>query len=425
MRRVVVLLVTIWLAGGCRHAESVRPEPAVAPTVIDRAAAFPPIEPVAYNPDRHALPDADPGTKRLKELDRNLTFLGVIEPEAQCLAAKTNGVANALDREVPGSAGHGHKRNIDVSAELRRQLRTSTALELRNRSAADALERYFQLADAEARSELLREALPVLDSLRDLATKAKAASFRYPLEPDEADRQRSQVLAQLEQAEAGVGMLNVDLRRRFGMAWSGSERLWPTGDFGVVAERIDVEAAVQGALANRPELQGLRALEAGMTTETLPIVRDALRAANPLLAASPVDLLTMSPLHRMIATICRDAGDEEAELAQRKAQVADLRAERERAVADEARAAAMQLNAQVPRIALAIGRADSWKAKLAEARKSREANIVGSDLLESQAMLESLKARSEVVTEVMAWHQSRVRLKAAQGLLAWECAPPR
>lgn len=422
MRRVVALLLTTWLAGGCRHSGPARPELPAARTVIDREETFPVIQPVSYDPARHALPDTDPGTKRLKVLDLKLTYLGVVEPEAQCLAAKNNGVADALDKEDSAPTGHGHRQKSNGDSDrLRRQLRTSTALELRNRSAADALERYFQLADAEARSALLRDALPVLDNLRELATKAKAASVRYPLEPDEADRQRSQVLAQLEQAEAGVGMLNVDLRRRFGLPWAANERLWPTGDFGVVSALIDVDTAVQAALSNRPELQGLRALEAGMTTDTLPAVRDMLRVVNPLLGASPMDVL--SPLHRAISWICPNSQDEEAELARRRAQVADVRAERERVVADEARAAALLINAQVPRIALAIGRADSWKAKLAEAKKQREANIVGSDLLEAQAMLESLKVRADVIAEVMAWHQARVKLKAAQGLLAWECAP--
>ena len=34
-----------------------------------------------------------------------------------------------------------------------------------------------------------------------------------------------------------------------------------------------------------------------------------------------------------------------------------------------------------------------------------------------------LKAKAEVATEVSAWHQARIRLKAAQGWLAWEAVP--
>ena len=38
-----------------------------------------------------------------------------------------------------------------------------------------------------------------------------------------------------------------------------------------------------------------------------------------------------------------------------------------------------------------------------------------------RASLDWLKARAEAVSEVMAWHQARVRLKAALEALAWEC----
>ncbi len=57
----------------------------------------------------------------------------------------------------------------------------------------------------------------------------------------------------------------------------------------------------------------------------------------------------------------------------------------------------------------------------ADAIKTREAKQPGAKLLEAQVTLDWLKARTEVVTEVMAWHQARVRRKAARGWLAWEC----
>jgi hypothetical protein len=42
----------------------------------------------------------------------------------------------------------------------------------------------------------------------------------------------------------------------------------------------------------------------------------------------------------------------------------------------------------------------------------------GAVFAEFSARLDWLKARSEVVAEVMAWHQARVRLNAARGALA-------
>ena len=45
-------------------------------------------------------------------------------------------------------------------------------------------------------------------------------------------------------------------------------------------------------------------------------------------------------------------------------------------------------------------------------------------MVEAQARLEWLKARAELIAEVMAWHQARVRLRAAMGWLVWETMNP-
>ena len=41
------------------------------------------------------------------------------------------------------------------------------------------------------------------------------------------------------------------------------------------------------ALADRPELRGLRAVYEQLSPDTLPVAREQLRAGNPLLGASP------------------------------------------------------------------------------------------------------------------------------------------
>lgn len=426
MRRLgIALLATIGSVGGCRLPVPGH-SPAIVPTTAARHTELPQIQPVRFEPSDHTLPTADLATSPMPKASADGTvFRGVMETEAQCLAAQNASLANVLDEENQASVlprRHARGNGAEASASLQRQIRAYTALELRNRAAGDTLDRFFQLADAEARTALLRDAMPVVDQLRELAKQAKTAKVRYPIEPDDAERQRSQLLAQVEQADAGIRMLNIDLRRRIGLAWVESERLWPTGNF-EVGGRVDEEEAVKTALADRPELRGWRAMEAGLTTDTLPAVRDLLRTTNPMLGGSATP--AANAMMRFAMVLCRRATETsaETELAARRQQVRDMLVERERAVADETRAAVVSLNSQIPRIALARGRELSWKARQDDAKKQRDANIIGADLLEAQATFEWLKARAEVVTEVMAWHQARVRLKAAQGRLAWECAP--
>ena len=323
-----------------------------------------------------------------------------------------------------------HLEDITLSAvhmpardELRRTVRYHAALELRNRAAAETLDRYFQLADAETRTDLVRKSFPFIDDLHDRAKRAKAAGIRFPLDPADLERQRSERVSQLEQAELGSRVLNLDLKRRLGQPYEPADtRLWPEGDFAIDPAPVNLEEAVNAALADRPELRGLRALYHGLTADTLPDARDYLKAASSLLGGGRPPL----PVRRLGRMLERNPGPDPATLAElevRRKQLFDLIATREREVADESRAAALALNAQTTRAALARDRLRSWEANLAEAVKKREANQPGAELQELQTRLDVLKARAEVAAEVVAWHQARVKMKAAQGWLAWEAVP--
>jgi hypothetical protein len=411
--------VLVLAAAGCHASAPVAPRAAV-PSVAPVAIELPPTNPTVPVLEAKGLPGVPP---------RAVTgptgpFRQLTEPDCLRLSAANATGANLLDDEArvppPGETCE------SPSDALRRVLRYHAALELRNQAAAEGLERFFQLTDAEARTDLLRQAFPVIDGLLAKAKAAAAAGVRFPLEVADLERQRSQLESQLEQAELGSRLLNLDLKRRLGLP-AQAERLWPGGDFGIDPEPVDPEAAVTAALADRPELRGLRALYHGMTPETLPDVRDLLRAGSPLLGGrfrEPV--ANQGLLMRILPWKCGpDPAALAAETEVRRKQLYALIADRERAVADEARAAALALNSQRVRVGLARDRMLGWEEKLADAVKKRDANQPGAELLEAQTRLDWLRAKAELAAEVAAWHQARVRLRAAQGWLAWEAAGPK
>jgi hypothetical protein len=302
---------------------------------------------------------------------------------------------------------------------LRQTLRYYSALEFRNRSAAAALDRYFQLTDVEGRMGLLHQAFPIIDALIEKAKAAKAADVKFPLEPADLVRQRSQLVTQLEQAELGSRMLNIDLKRRLALpAVPMDDRLWPVGDFTIDPNPVDIEKAVHAALADRPELRGLRALYQGLTPNTLPDARDFLRASNMLLGQNRPTLL----LRWLVRRNANEEPITQAEVDLRRKQIYEVIATQERNVADETRAAALAVNAQIVRAILARDRLKNWEEKLDDAVKKRDAKQPGAEFLEPQVRVEWLKAKAELANEVAAWHQARIRLKAAQGWLAWEAA---
>lgn len=411
--------IIVAIAAGCHHTSSSvapraprAPQPTVAATAVPELPFTKPTIPVL---DGKGVPVPPTRTEFGLQGD---AFRRLTERDCLLLAARNTSEANMLDDEnrVPPSG------NANASSdELRRTMRYFSALELRNRSAADALERFFQLTDTETRTELLRDGFPIVDAQLERAKKAKAAGVKFPLEIGDLMKQRSQLVTDLEQTEHGSRLLNLDLKRRLGLPYQPeAERLWPTGDF-AIEPTPNMEDAVKAALADRPELRGLRALHHGLTLDTLPDVRDYLRSRSGLLGQSPLPL----PVRRLLMRKPTPDPAAPAELEVRRKQLLDHITERERAVADETRAALLGMDAQVQRVAQARERLRLAEEKLADAVKKRMADQPGAEFLESQTRTELLKAKAEVVTEVSAWHQARVRLKAAQGWFAWEAAPER
>lgn len=348
-------------------------------------------------------------------------FHRLTEYDCLVLAAGNALGADLLDKEDRAPPAPRRRGQGDCNThrdELRRSIRYHTALELRNTAAAQALERFHQLAEVETGTDLVHQAFRIIDPLLARSREARAQNVRYPLDPDDLDRQRSQLLTQLEQMVLASRIINLDLKRRIGLPYQpAAKRLWPGGDFAIDPTSTDPDAAATAALADRPELRGLRELHAGLSPETLPDARELLGAASAATGRPRAGVALL------IAHVKLHGGPDPAVLAElevRRKQLADLIATRERQIADEARAAALTVNSQRVRATLARDRLRSWDEKLADAVRKREANQPNAELLEAQVRLERLRARADLNAEVAAWHRARVKLRAAMGWLAWE-----
>lgn len=406
-------LIGLLFLVGCHGPSVVVSRPAVRPTAIPVEANLESVTPTRIEPqlDNVATLDAkmvDPA--RFFAAD-GASFRGLNESNCLLLAAARSPMGNLLDSEnqKPNIGFQIGKRTCPdtKSAELSSELRYLLAAEMRHRDAAEALDRFYQLADAEARTELLTTGLKTFDELRALSPQARSAGLPVP-EEDEQTRQRAKLLGEVESAESGIKLLNVELQTRLGLSVKGTERLWPTGSFEIRPEPLDVEEAVRIALESRADLKLLRTLYHGANTETLPLLENYLRTVNPLTGSStsvqPVPFAIRQS--RTLTAKLKSATQQEVEI--RKQQLFELTAEREKLAAAEVRMAAVQMASAVRRIALAKGRADSWKARIDKSDKPLD---------RLPHVLEWLKARAEIVQEVMTWHRWHTKFRAAQGTL--------
>jgi hypothetical protein len=338
--------------------------------------------------------------------------------ECQCLAARSAPGAN-LQTQESELAEHGRHKVLkgDSGSTLRRDVLVYAALELQNRSAGAALELYYHIAEAEGKSELLDLGLTQLgEAVRETRSMTNQ-NLKPPVGLDVWQRQFAQSQADRLQAQMTIDQLNGQLRGLLGLnECDGHWRVWNPEPYEVTEFTIDVEATVCDGLSRRPEILLLRLVTHDLSMATLPAVRDALKAIHPLLgvatgcpllAAKAPALLALDPAAR-------------AELEVRRRQVEEYLHQRENAVAEEIREAANALRYRARIAALAKERERSWQDRVRDAR-SRQQQGLTSFAEVAQTDLEWLKARADVVQEVMAWEIARVKLKQAQGLLVAEC----
>ena len=413
--------VGVLALAGCR-APSVRiTTPTVAPSGPTKTSELPPATATALEPDYAKLPIVDP--QSASAMLAVTARVPVIEATVVALAAERAALPTVLHREgeIPQLLTPTAKPTGDDGALLR-DVRALLAADARHRAAGEAVGEFYQLADVEGRLDLLRLSIERLDFLREAAKKAKADGARLPVELEDLDSQRANLLAILGQAELGAKLLDIDLKRRMGLSSQSTERLLPAGDFAVDTDTVDAEASVKLALERRTDLQALRTAYLGLTPETLPSVRQYLRGVpgavglvgNGSVVHPPAwdQKFPGSRLFKRRVDEWAKAIDTvtAAEVAVRRQQLFRLIEEKERATADEVRAAVASLNEQTRQVGLARWRAEQQKTKLADIKKMAKGPFI-----EVPAELETLRARSDVIAAVMQWHQARGKLGVTLG----------
>jgi hypothetical protein len=353
--------------------------------------------------------------------------------DCQCRAVLYSSIGNLLARErgrLAGSRGLCEMSCMQVL--LPRQCEQSgihlkiailyfSELEARNRTGGYALDLYYRLAEAEAKADLLDKAAADLAAAVGQGRDLTRQGFKLPVELMTLQRQEIDARADRVKLGAGIVELNGRLKALIHQKdLPAGDRLWPAGEFDVAFPPLDPDAAVEVALAHRPELNLLRTVLRDLDGKTLPVVRDFLKGLNALLAEQAKHSTAAGRAYDSVKDVLTAHA---VERALRSAQVQQLLAERERAVAAEVRQAVADLHAKGQLVVLDRERV------LAAAVKQREADEKaksggGSFLEVLNANLEAYKARGQLVEDVMGWHAAGAKLRQAQGLLVRECHGP-
>jgi hypothetical protein len=404
-----------------RSSAAVAPE--IPPLVENDPGRFPVTTPAgtetgfAKNPTTD-VPKASPAVA-LKPSDG--PYRAITEAEVRQLAAGASRPAYRLELEsiIPASHVESRYRRDDCASPVverfMNQARELTARGERIKQVGEAASAFYQLADVEGQAELLRAGVAAFDQMRSETAKPRTVNGRTIAVPAEMlaglDRQRADLLKNAELLAFACANANIDLKKHAGLSGHTTDRLYPTGEFGIDPTPVDIEAAVRAALENRPDLQMLRLAYYELNEDTLPAIRDQLKAHIGLIAPPRLGSMIAGRHRPWIQSALEKFGHKSNhdpalahELAVRKAQLHDLICEKERDAADQVRKAAHLQMTAANIVGTLRWKSDSLKSQVDAAKTNKE-------LL----LLEWYKARAEVVSAVMTWHQARVKLAAAQG----------
>ncbi|MGL4419367.1 MAG: hypothetical protein ACRCZF_01760, partial [Gemmataceae bacterium] len=257
-----------------------------------------------------------------------------------------------------------------------------------------------------ARASIATESLARFDRLGPELDKLRAAKLPAP-SIGEIERQRLKLLADAEQAQAGIAQLNIDLKARLNLPGHSSEKLWPRGDFAVHPVMIDSEVAVTTALSERGDLRALRTLHQGLTAENLPSIREVVQS----MFASALGALPPMAQRFITRRIPNDALIPPEEVESFRQQLHELVVDRERLVAAETRAAVVAVQSAARKVAIARAKVESITQQQGELSRSggKPAELIPLEL-------EAFRIQSELVQEVMSYHAANAKLRTAQGL---------
>ena len=350
-------------------------------------------------------------------------FRGLSETDCVVAAANASTSGRLLDAKaqqcsqqqcsqgVPPSSPH--CRNPAAPPDLRTEILRVAALEARNRSAAGGLELFYRLELAHAQREVILDSLDKVKGALEDRKRLLAQGMTIPVPLDELRQQRFDLQSRLVELDQAIERLSNELKDLLSLGPQGEPWLvWPLAEVRVDTHPIDVEAAVQIGLDQRPEVGLLRRLDSMQSSDTMRALQLSLSMVNPLLGMScGSSALSCRTLPRFLH--CR--GNESEDLASLRSLWDIYREAREQEIAKEIRSAALEVQASLKKIIVANERLRYWEARIGQI-KAREASgaMAMSPLEQTQAELKRLEALAALWKSIADWQIAVVHLRREQ-----------
>ena len=332
----------------------------------------------------------------------------------QCNAAKNTNVANLveLERHWARIIIECDTENVGKNLCLERDLLALHAADARNKSAAVALEAFYQLAGLEAQSYYLDKAIGETRHSLRRAEKLHEQGLAAEIDLDEL----AVSLCELEDRNLQLKylriQLNGQLQKMLNCPLSEQLFFWPEIEWEPSLDPVDVDAQVAFGMSHRADIRGLQLTLCNLEKITLPVARGVVGVADGTLGSvEKADGL----IHILRCFRCTDG-----EVPIRCRQLAMLLAESRDLAEAEIKAAAHKITLQHQRIVLARQAVEDRRARLHEITAKRDAEDVSIFEI-SKARGRLYEAESDLIQQLVQLEIAQVQLRKAQGRLSAEC----
>ena len=344
------------------------------------------------------------------------TYLLLDAGTCQCSAATNAAAANMVELER-----HWAKVVIECDTQavrenfcLDRDLLALHAVEIRNESAAAALNAFYQLAGLEAKKHFLRLAFDetgkTLERINNL--REKGLDVPESLDYSAVETRLHQLKDQQFQLEFSRIQLNGQLQKLLGCPINEYAFYWPQVNWQVDLTPVDVQAELAHGMAMRTDLRGLELLLCKSDKTTLPVTRAVLAYADETVGS-------VEPRSGLLH-VARCFRCNQSEVPIRCRQLAMFYTDTEHLATAELKGDAYKIILQQQRAANAQQAVEHLRARVEELTKTRDVkNVAIFDI--SKVRGDLYEAEVDLIDQVVALEMAKVELRRAQGELAREC----
>jgi hypothetical protein len=333
------------------------------------------------------------------------------------MSLSSNGLGDALESEARGqkNAGCATCRASQKQAKLSAELQGHASDELRNQTATLALTAYFRLAEARVQMSLLLQGVEPIEALVAQVEELRRQGLPVPDDSSKLPQERSKLEAdrvRLDLLESRLGeQLHQVVGKAAGLPPCSCSTITTIEVFHVDELAIDEAAAIAVGLKYRPDLNLIRSALCNLDVGTLPVIRHVMLGLSSLLSGPARRCI---PIVECVPLLLPGLSAKEVEKVSKQLQA--LLDERKRQAISDIRQAVRAIHAQQNLIRLARDREAMAQRKLDESEENFRQKR-GKTTAVPLARQDLLRARGDVVHEVIEWEIARVNLRKAQGLL--------